>query len=107
MESLSTFANVVELLQTRVFRIKTSVNIYYDLDGQVVAFNRSGELFFNLRYYVGWNQNFKDAIYNWYFIFCHELAHNEHGPHDEVHEHYLVSFAHLYLENLFALGKEF
>lgn len=29
-----------------------SLHVFYDLEGPVIAFNRNGSLFFNLRYYL-------------------------------------------------------
>jgi hypothetical protein len=33
--------------------------------------------------------------------FCHELAHNFHGPHDSTHEYWMSSFAEQYMSSLF------
>ena len=33
----------------------TSVHIFYDWAGPLIAFNRNGSLFLNARYYIGWH----------------------------------------------------
>jgi hypothetical protein len=33
----------------------------------------------------------------WFMTFCHELAHNFIGPHDERHEFYMSAFAEAYI----------
>ena len=35
----------------------TSLHIFYDLDGGLIAFNRNGSIFFNLRYYETWREH--------------------------------------------------
>ena len=35
----------------------TSVHIFYDRAGPLIAFNRNGSLFLNLRYYEAWHDN--------------------------------------------------
>ena len=33
-----------------------SVNIFYEIDGGPIAFNRNGNLFFNLRFFQEWRK---------------------------------------------------
>jgi hypothetical protein len=33
----------------------TSVHIFYDMSGPLIAFNRNGSLFLNARYYIAWH----------------------------------------------------
>ena len=34
----------------------TSLHIFYDLEGGIVAFNRNGSIFLNLRYFEAWRK---------------------------------------------------
>ncbi|KAI8902649.1 hypothetical protein BC833DRAFT_616580 [Globomyces pollinis-pini] len=105
------FSHVLQFL-SEVFGLrKNCIQVYWDSDGSTIAFNRNRELFFNLRYYLGWHyqpiqQSYKvsmenpQTFYYWYMVFCHELAHNFHGPHDSTHEYWMSSFAEQYMGNL-------
>jgi hypothetical protein len=102
---LGDFAGLLELLATQVFGISSPVNIFWDPSGRAIAFNRAKQLFFNLRHFIQWHKDQKSSLYYWYLVFCHELAHNEHSPHDETHEYWLSSFADQYMERLFAIRR--
>jgi hypothetical protein len=106
------FIFVLELLCDVFDLDKKAVHIFWDLEGSKIAFNRDRALFFNLRYYLGWHfendLESRETFYYWFMVFCHELAHNFHGPHDLTHEHWLSSFAEKYLGRLFTvLNKNF
>jgi hypothetical protein len=100
------FSLVLKFL-SHVFGLADNIpNIYWDSDGSTIAFNRGRTLFFNLRYYLGWhykNTNDSDeakTYHYWFLTFCHELAHNFHGPHDATHEYWMSSFAETYMGKL-------
>ncbi|KAI8973522.1 hypothetical protein BDF20DRAFT_837459 [Mycotypha africana] len=111
--AISRFKDVLVQLSQHVFELRPkSVNIFYDTAGPTIAFNLSGSLFMNLRYYLALhdsedekskgNQNSnrgKTLIY-WFMTICHELAHNFIGPHNSEHEFYMSSFAENYIEQL-------
>jgi hypothetical protein len=106
-DAIERFSLVLQFL-SMVFGLPAhSTHIYLDSDGSTVAFNRNrGTLFFNFRYYLGWhykNSNEPEnaiTYHSWFMTFCHELAHNFHGPHDATHEYWMASFAENYLGKL-------
>ena len=58
---LARFLHILNPL-VEVYRIpQTSLHVFADSEGQLVAFNRSGSLFMNLRYFEAWHT----------FDFCH------------------------------------
>ncbi|MBW0477365.1 hypothetical protein O181_017080, partial [Austropuccinia psidii MF-1] len=69
-----------------------SLHIFYDLEGPIIAFNKSGSLFFNLRFYLAWYDeevkvgNISNALIGTFSTFCHELAHNLVEEHNSEHE---------------------
>lgn len=56
LDSINRFLSIVRPLR-RVYKLPdASLHIFYDLAGPLIAFNRNGALFLNLRYYEGWRQ---------------------------------------------------
>ncbi|KAJ3323119.1 hypothetical protein HDV06_002131 [Boothiomyces sp. JEL0866] len=111
MEGVSRFGIVLKFISSCFNLPENSVHIYWDSDGSTIAFNRNKTLFFNLRYYLAWQfeRNLTDyrlrkenpnTVYYWFMTFCHELAHNFHGPHDSTHEYWMSSFAEQYMGSL-------
>jgi hypothetical protein len=105
-DAVMRFSLVLKFL-SHVFGIADNVpNIYWDSNGSTIAFNRGRSLFFNLRYYLGWhykktmNSDDPKTYHYWFLTFCHELAHNFHGPHDATHEYWMSSFAETYMGKL-------
>ncbi|KAJ6593724.1 hypothetical protein B0H19DRAFT_1091788 [Mycena capillaripes] len=93
-EPLSRFVPIIAVL-AEVYNLPlTSLHIFYDLDGGLIAFNRNGSIFFNLRYYEAWHDTdvkagrAKAAYISWYFTLAHEIAHNLVHPHNSEHEFY-------------------
>ncbi|KAI9486689.1 MAG: hypothetical protein EXX96DRAFT_496731 [Benjaminiella poitrasii] len=92
----------------KVFELKLStIQIFYDIQGPAIAFNLSGSLFMNLRYYLALHESSnndrkkrKEALIYWFMTICHELAHNFVSEHSSEHEFYMSSFAENYLETL-------
>ncbi|POV96419.1 hypothetical protein PSHT_15145 [Puccinia striiformis] len=72
-----------------------SLHIFYDLEGPIIAFNRNGSLFFNLRFYLSWYDeevkkgNLSNALIGTFSTFAHELAHNLVEAHNSEHEYFL------------------
>lgn len=50
------FTNILTPLRDQVFKIGDSISIFYDLDGPLIAFNRGGSIFVNLRVYEQWRE---------------------------------------------------
>jgi len=87
-----------------VYKIpKTSLHVFADKEGQLVAFNRNGSLFVNLRYYEAWHdrevqqKDLTKALISWYFTLAHEIAHNLVHPHNSEHEFYFSAICEAYL----------
>ncbi|KAH9824771.1 hypothetical protein DFH28DRAFT_941666 [Melampsora americana] len=79
-----------------------SLHVFYDLEGPVIAFNKNGSLFFNLRYYLAWYDDhvkkgiLADALIGTFSSFAHELAHNLVTDHNSEHEWWMSSFIEQY-----------
>ena len=100
-QEINGFSQVLDIMST-IFNIeKQGINIYYDLDTNVIAFNRNRGLYFNVVVYeqmhFGSEAGLRDICSWWYLIFAHELAHNHAQGHDEQHEHYLEGYASMYM----------
>jgi hypothetical protein len=107
-DAVECFAVVLERLCV-VFELpKQSVAIYHHPTSNVIAFNSSGALYFNMRYFYrihyARNLHRKRECYSyWFVVACHELAHNMEGPHNRTHAFYTESYTSLYLPKLMAL----
>ncbi|KAK4683722.1 hypothetical protein P7C73_g6509, partial [Tremellales sp. Uapishka_1] len=106
------FISEIVVPVARVFNLPPSVmNVYWDREGPLIAFNRGGSLFCNARYYGAWhdrqvqNDNRNDAFISWYFTLAHELAHNLESGHNSSHEFYFSSIAEEYLVRFTKLLK--
>ncbi|KZT11459.1 uncharacterized protein LAESUDRAFT_720694 [Laetiporus sulphureus 93-53] len=102
-QSIARFIYVIRPL-CEVYNLPdASVNIYYDLAGHRIAFNRNSSLFLNLRYFEAWHDEavnkgeLTEAYFSWFLTLAHEIAHNLIGPHNSAHEFYFsaISEAHL------------
>ncbi|KAI9626277.1 hypothetical protein KEM48_010529 [Puccinia striiformis f. sp. tritici PST-130] len=87
---------VINLSEVQIFDIDpNSLHIFYDLEGPIIAFNRNGSLFFNLRFYLSWYDeevkkgNLSNALIGTFSTFAHELAHNLVEAHNSEHEYFL------------------
>lgn len=108
-QPMARFNSILTAL-AHVFELKlTTIQIYYDTEGPAIAFNLSGSLFMNLRYYLALHDTTdkqlesskrKEALIYWFMTLCHELAHNFVSQHNSTHEFYMSSFAETYLESL-------
>jgi len=108
IESVESFAVVLERL-CLVFEIPlASVAIYHDPTGRAIAFNAQGALYFNVRYYHSLhytkNLHTRQPCYcYWFVVVCHELAHNMEGPHNQTHAFYTESYTGFYMPKLLSL----
>lgn len=86
----------------------TSLNVFYDSTGPLTAFNRSGRIFMNVRYYCAWHdedvqaRKTQKALVSWYHTLAHELAHNLVHPHNSEHEFYFSAISE---QHMFGLAK--
>ncbi|KAF9904314.1 hypothetical protein BX616_001345 [Lobosporangium transversale] len=118
LKSLARFVRLLMVLAQDVFGlVPETMHVYYDPDGQAIAFNRGGALFFNWRYFValghddgagltpkqvqGKTVSSRDVgLIYWFFTMAHELAHNFVSEHSSKHEFYFSSFCEEYLPAL-------
>lgn len=57
MEALTRFGQIVIDPLRQIYQVPPrSIAIFYDLEGPLIAFNRGGSIFFNLRYYEAWRK---------------------------------------------------
>lgn len=106
-QAMARFTSILtELASVFGLQLKT-IQIYYDGEGPTIAFNTSGSLFMNLRYYLALHEpkdkteeasKRKEGMIYWFMTLCHELAHNFVHAHNSEHEFYMSSFAENYLE---------
>lgn len=103
---LACFNEIIQRLQV-VFQLEPkSLHIFYDLGGDLIAFNRNASLFLNLRYFEEWhfqdvsNDDPSSALISWYFTLAHEIAHNLVQPHNSEHEFYFSAICEKYIIGL-------
>ena len=56
-DTIARFIHVIKPLRTLYKLPPTSVNVFYDLQGETIAFNRNASIFLNLRYYEAWRKS--------------------------------------------------
>ncbi|KAF7321474.1 hypothetical protein MKEN_00668100 [Mycena kentingensis (nom. inval.)] len=101
-EPLTRFAPIMKGLAEVYSLPLASLHIFYDLDGGLIAFNRNGSIFLNLRYYEAWHDaevkagSTRTAYISWFHTLAHELAHNLVGPHNSEHEFWFSSICERY-----------
>ncbi|KIJ62083.1 hypothetical protein HYDPIDRAFT_176650 [Hydnomerulius pinastri MD-312] len=102
-EPLARFIHIVTPI-ARVYGLPmTSLHIFYDMTGGLIAFNRSGSLFLNLRYFEAWhdkdvkNGEHSQAQISWFFTLAHEIAHNLIEPHNSEHEFYFSAICEAHI----------
>ncbi|KAI9067076.1 hypothetical protein FKP32DRAFT_1644765 [Trametes sanguinea] len=108
-DSLARFIHIIRPLQDVYTLPPTSLHIFYDRAGELIAFNRNASLFLNLRYFEQWhdaevrNGELTNAYISWYFTLAHEIAHNLVQPHNSEHEFYFASICEQYLPSFMRL----
>ncbi|KAM7208769.1 heat shock cognate 90 kDa protein [Naviculisporaceae sp. PSN 640] len=94
-----------------------SMHIFYDESGHTIAFNMSGSIFCNLRYFqqLHWESlrrggSYLDARVKattwWWVVVAHELAHNLMGPHNAEHSYYTECFIQEYFGKMMAKAAQ-
>jgi len=76
-------------LLTDVFNVpKATFNMFADTDGDRIAFNKGGTMFYNVRYHAQcFSQSTRNkGLHFWYITAAHELAHNKSSGHSKSHE---------------------
>jgi len=110
-EGFSKFARLLKLLAGVYSLPVSSLHIFFDDDGNVVAFNSNRTLFFNARYYLGLKTpahelDSLDSYLSWFMTIAHELAHNYVSAHNSEHEFYLSSFAETFMPALWKMCRD-
>lgn len=82
---------LLERLHELILPGVAAVNMYYDADDGLLAFNQQNKL----RYNAHADHVYDEApqglrLFNWYITMCHEVAHNFRHEHDEVFSDYLA-----------------
>jgi hypothetical protein len=90
-----------------IFRLDLkTLAIFYSRSGRCIAFNASGSLHFNLRYFAtlhdasSRDRPSREAWIFWYTTCCHELAHNLVAEHNQQHGHYTEAMVEEYFPRL-------
>ncbi|GAA6058557.1 hypothetical protein JCM10212_006996 [Sporobolomyces blumeae] len=98
-EALTRFVTKVLLPVGEVFGVNPSaLNVFHDLEGPLIAFNRNATIFVNSRYYFAWHDaavregHLAEALISNFHTIAHELAHNLVKPHNAEHSFYFSSF---------------
>lgn len=109
-EAMSRFVIRVVMPVAQVFELDPrALHIFWDEAGPLVAFNRNGGLYLNLRYYEAWHDadvqdgRRNDAIISVYHTLAHEIAHNLVKPHDAEHSWWMSSISETYMMRLVTL----
>jgi len=98
-EAVDQFAVVIQHM-VHVYQLKlATVAIYYEPNGNTIAFNSNKALYFNLRFFVALHRgNIDSACYSyWYTVMAHELAHNLVSGHNKEHGKFTESIVAMYL----------
>ncbi|EPQ29355.1 uncharacterized protein PFL1_03110 [Pseudozyma flocculosa PF-1] len=80
-----------------------SLNVFCDVEGPSIAFNRGGTIYLNLRYYLAWHDDdvragrMSNPLVSTYFSVAHEIAHNVVSAHNAEHEWYFSAIAEKYI----------
>ncbi|KAL5520611.1 hypothetical protein ACEPAF_2612 [Sanghuangporus sanghuang] len=105
-DSIARFIHVIRPLRTLYKLPPTSINIFYDVHGDSIAFNRNASIFLNLRFYEAWHDHdvqsgdLSKAFISWFFTLAHEIAHNLVQPHNSEHEFYFSSLCEAHVVHL-------
>ncbi|KAI5889804.1 uncharacterized protein SCHCODRAFT_02635666 [Schizophyllum commune H4-8] len=102
-DALNRFIGVIMPL-AHVYQLPlSSLHLFMDMSGGVIAFNRNGSIFLNLRYYEAWHDQevrqgkLAQAFVSNYFTLAHEIAHNLVHPHNAEHEFYFSAICEKYM----------
>lgn len=93
---ITQFSTVLDQFKP-IFGITGGINIYFDNTGPVIAFNKGGTIYCNLRFFAQLHSkeyvkgNTDEARLYWFTTLCHEIAHNLVPEHSSAHEFYMES----------------
>jgi len=105
-DAIARFIYVIKPLAD-IFRLSPShFHIFCDREGGLIAMNRNGGIFLNLRYFEQWHDasvnrgELRSAYISWYFSIAHEIAHNLVHPHNSEHEFYFSAICEQFMLDL-------
>lgn len=61
-QSLARFVYIMKPLAAIYDLSLANLHIFYDLEGGIIAFNRNGSIFLNLRYFEEWREYFQSLL---------------------------------------------
>ncbi|KDE08540.1 hypothetical protein MVLG_01317 [Microbotryum lychnidis-dioicae p1A1 Lamole] len=103
VHSIDRFIRLIVLPVSEVLTLDyRALHIFFDSTGPLIAFNRNGSIYLNLRYYEAWYDSqvqqgqLHDALISTYHTLAHEVAHNLVKPHNSEHEFYFSSICEEY-----------
>ncbi|KAI6015244.1 hypothetical protein F5J12DRAFT_816858 [Pisolithus orientalis] len=103
LEVLARFIHVITPLGKVYGLPTTALHIFCDSTGGLIAFNRNGSIFLNLRYFEAWHDedvkkgDLSQAQISWFFTLAHEIAHNLVEPHNSEHEFYFSAICETHI----------
>lgn len=113
IRGLQSFADLLKWV-AEIFHVNVrSLNIFHEVGGKTIAFNRDGSIFCNYLYFqqlheagIASDQGLGDAMVYWWVILCHELAHNLVADHSSNHSYYTEGFVVEYFGRCLAKVQE-
>ncbi|KAH7915898.1 hypothetical protein BJ138DRAFT_824538 [Hygrophoropsis aurantiaca] len=102
-DSLARFIHIITRLSDVYNLPLAALHVFYDLGGGLIAFNKNGSIFLNLRYFESWHDadvqrgDVSQAFISWYFTLAHEIAHNLIQPHNSEHEFYFSALCETHI----------
>ncbi|KAH7929282.1 hypothetical protein BV22DRAFT_1081369, partial [Leucogyrophana mollusca] len=105
-DPLARFIHIITRLSDAYKLPSEALHVFYDMGGGLIAFNRNGSIFLNLRYFEAWHDadvqkgEVSQAFTSWYFTLAHEIAHNLVQPHNSEHEFYFSALCEAHISSL-------
>ncbi|WQF79713.1 Putative histidine kinase/HSP90-like ATPase superfamily [Colletotrichum destructivum] len=108
--SINAFASLLTDVASVYSLSPRVLHIFYDESGSTIAFNSSGSIFCNLRFFLQLHTNKSNGKQSgeakaeagvwWWVVLAHELAHNLVQPHNSDHSYYTESFIQQYFAKM-------
>ncbi|TVY25615.1 hypothetical protein LHYA1_G006317 [Lachnellula hyalina] len=107
--SLNSFASLLHEVADVYTLPRKAVHIFYDESGGTIAFNASGSIFFNFRFWLQLHDG-KDRVAGaayWWIVCAHELAHNLVKEHSADHSFYTEMLVANYFPKMMSKAASF
>ncbi|TVY81184.1 hypothetical protein LSUE1_G006567 [Lachnellula suecica] len=111
--SLNAFEAILQDIAEVYNLPRKAVHIFFDEGGNTIAFNRSGSVFCNFRFWAQLHekktdgQGKVDASAYWFVVLAHELAHNLVGPHNAEHSFYTENLVANYFSKMMSRSASY